>query len=139
MNPDTLRLVLQIVGVVVGGGILEFIRRLLARRAELRNLNAQSDATALDSANAYVKTLQESETGLRTEIQRMQKEWNAERVMSTEALANATRELERLQAELARRNADLAVAHAQISELGGRLPGRHRDPLSPDYDWRRGP
>ena len=139
MNPDTLRLVLQIVGVVVGGGILEFIRRLLARRAELRNLNAQSDATALDSANAYVKTLQESETGLRAEIQRMQKEWNAERVMSTDALANATRELERIQSELARRNADLAVAHAQISELGGRIPGRHRDPLSSDYDWRRGP
>jgi len=139
VNPDTLRLVLQITGVVVGGGILEFIRRLLARRAELRNLNAQSDATALDSANAYVKTLQESETGLRAEIQRMQKEWNAERVMSTEALANATRELERIQAELARCKADLAVAHAQISELGGRLPGRHRDPLSSDYDWRRGP
>lgn len=139
MNPDTLRLVLQITGVVVGGGILEFIRRMLARRAELRNLNTQSDATALDSANAYVRTLQESETALRAEIQRMQKEWNAERVMAKDSLASAARELERIQADLARYKADLAVAQAQISELGGRLPGRHRDPLSSDYDWRRGP
>lgn len=138
MTADTLRLVLQIVGVVVGGGILEFIRRLLARRAELRNLNAQTDATALDSATAYVKTLQESETALRAEIQRMRKEWDAERAVSTDALNNAMREVERAHAELARVKADLVVAQAQINQLGG-LTGRHRDPLHPDYDWRRGP
>lgn len=146
MNPDTLRLILQIAGVVIGGGILEFIRRMLARRAELRQLNAQSDATALDSANAYVKTLQEAEKTLRSEvadlkseIRRMQAEWNAERVSATETINNATREIERAHSKLARCEADLVVARSQITDLGGRLPGRHRDPLSPDYDWRRGP
>lgn len=147
MNPDTLRLILQITGVVVGGGILEFIRRLLARRAELRNLNAQSDATALDSANKYVQTLQagdkarlEEIEALKNENRRMQGEWNAERIVSTEALTSATREVERAHAELARVKADLAVATAQISELGGRLPGRHSSPPSTYDDWqRRGP
>jgi predicted nucleic acid-binding Zn-ribbon protein len=146
VNPDTLRLILQITGVVVGGGILEFARRMLARRAELRNLNTQSDAMALGAANEYVKTLQEAEKALRvevlelkTEIRRMQNEWNAERVVATDALTNSTREVERSHAELARTKADLVVAQAQITELGGRMPGRHRDPLSSDYDWRRGP
>jgi multidrug resistance efflux pump len=146
VNPDTLRLILQITGVVVGGGILEFARRMLARRAELRNLNTQSDATALGAANEYVKTLQGADKALRaeiaelkTEIRRMQNEWNAERSVATDALTNSTREVERSHAELARTKADLVVAQAQISELGGRMPGRHRDPLSSDYDWRRGP
>jgi HAMP domain-containing protein len=147
VNADTLRLVLQIVGVVVGGGILEFVRRMLARRAELRNLNTQTDATALGAANDYVKTLQDADkalraeiTDLKTEIRRMQTEWNAERVVATDALTNSTRELERALTELARTKADLVVARAQITELGGRLQGRHRDPISGDYDdWRRGP
>jgi chromosome segregation ATPase len=147
VNPDTLRLILQITGVVVGGGILEFARRMLARRAELRNLNTQSDATALGAANEYVKTLQDADKALRaeiaelkTEIRRMQNEWNAERSVATDALTNSTREVERSHAELARTKADLVVAQAQITELGGRIPGgRHRDPLSSDYDWRRGP
>ena len=145
MNPDTLRLILQITGVVVGGGILEFARRMLARRAELRNLNTQSDATALGAANEYVKTLQEADKTLRAEIaelkaeiRRMQSEWNAERAVASDSLTNATREVERAHADLARCKADLAVARAQISELGGSI-GRHRDPLAGDYDWRRGP
>lgn len=144
MNADTLRLVLQIIGVVVGGGILEFFRRMLARRAELRQLNVQSDSTALDSANAYVKTLQEAEKALRAEIvelkteaRRMQAEWNAERAAARDSLNNAIREVERSHADLARAKADLVVAQAQIVELGGRLPGRHSAPG--DYDWRRGP
>lgn len=144
MTADTLRLILQIIGVVVGGGILEFARRMLARRAELRNLNTQTDATALGAANEYVKTLQDADKALRAEItelkadiRRMQNEWNAERSVATDALSNSTREVERSHAELARTKADLVVAQAQIAELGGRLPGRHRDPLSDD--WRRGP
>jgi len=142
VSADTLRLILQITGVVVGGGILEFIRRLLARRAELRNLNTQSDATALGAANEYVKTLQDADRTLRAEIaelkaeiRRMQTEWNAERSVATDTLNNATREVERSHAELARVKADLVVAHAQIAELGGHLPGRHRDPHT-DRDWR---
>lgn len=144
MSADTLRLFLQIIGVVVGGGILEFLRRMVNRRAELRKLNAETGATTLDAQNAYVKTLQESEAALRTEvrdlkteIRRAQDQWNAERAVLKDALDNATREVQRAHAELARAKADLVVAQSQIAELGGRLPGRHRDPLSPDYDWRR--
>lgn len=148
MTADTLRLILQIIGVVVGGGILEFARRMLARRAELRNLNTQTDATALGAANEYVKTLQDSEKALRAEIaelkadiRRMQNEWNAERAVAADSLASSSREIQRAHAELARCKADLVVAQSQIAELGGRLPGagRHRDPLSSDYDWRKGP
>lgn len=144
MSPDTLRLVLQIIGVVVGGGILEFARRMLARRAELRNLNTQSDATALGAANEYVKTLQDADralrgeiTELKMEIRRMRNEWDAERVASTDAVTNSSRTLQGALAKLARTEADLVVAHAQIVELGARVPGRHRDPLVDD--WRKGP
>jgi HAMP domain-containing protein len=147
MSPDTLRFILQVVAITLGGGTVQLAIFLLRRRGELRSLSVNTDATALGSANEYVKTLQDADrtlrreiTDLKTEIRRMQTEWNAERVVATDALTSATRELERALTELARTKADLVVARAQITELGGRLPGRHRDPISGDYDdWRRGP
>jgi predicted nucleic acid-binding Zn-ribbon protein len=146
MSPDTLRFILQVVAITLGGGTVQLAIFLLRRRGELRNLSVNTDATALGSANEYVKTLQDADKALRaeiaelkTEIRRMQNEWNAERSVATDALTNSTREVERSHAELARTKADLVVAQAQISELGGRMPGRHRGPLSSDYDWRRGP
>lgn len=138
MSADTLRLVLQIIGVVVGGGILEFLRRMVNRRVELRKLAAETGATTLDAQNAYVKTLQDAEAALRAELRRQADQFTAERVVLKDALEAATREVDRAHAALARTKADLVVAQSQIAELGGRLPGRHRDPLDPGYDWRRG-
>jgi hypothetical protein len=147
MSPDTLRWVLQVLAVTVGGGTVQLIIFMLRRRAELRNLNTSTDSTALGAANEYVKTLQDADKALRAEItelkteqRRMQTEWNAERVVANDALTSSTRELERALTELARTKADLVVARAQVTDLGGRLQGRHRDPISGDYDdWRRGP
>lgn len=130
MSPDTLRTVLQIFGVVVGGGILEFARRLLNRRSELRSLDTASDAAALTSATAYILTLQADSkvlrdeiTAIKSELSTYQKTLNLERVTSTEALENASREIGRFTSELARVKADLAVAQAQIAELSTRLTG----------------
>jgi chromosome segregation ATPase len=143
VSPDTLRFVLQVVAITLGGGTVQLGLFMLKRRGELRSLSVNTDATALGSANEYVKTLQDADrtlraeiTDLKTEIRRMQTDWNAERVEATDVLNNSTREVERAHAKLARVTADLVVAQAQIAQLGG-LTGRHRDPLSDD--WRRGP
>jgi predicted RNase H-like nuclease (RuvC/YqgF family) len=130
VSPDTLRLILQITGVVVGGGILEFIRRLLARRAELRNLNAQSDATISSSYKDLVETL-------RTESHRYQQQVKdfQERIAQLEARADqAQREFTeklnvahventRLASRVAQLQTDNDIAERQISELRYRARG----------------
>jgi predicted nucleic acid-binding Zn-ribbon protein len=131
MNPDTVRAIFQsVTSVFLGGGLLALARFLLPkmRRAELRTLDTTSDATALTSANTYIGTLQADRNALRDEIltikaelKSAQKVWDAERLASTEALENASREISRFTAELARVRADLIVAQSQILELGARL------------------
>lgn len=134
MNPDTLRTILQTAtSAFLGGGSLALVRYLLpkVRRAELRQLDTANDATALNSANAYILTLQadgqtqrDDFAALKAEFRAAQKAWDAERIANKEALDNAQREVERLGTALARVKADLVVTNAQIAELGQRMPGR---------------
>lgn len=130
MNPDTIRLILQITGVVVGGGILEFFRRMLARRAELRNLNAQSDATISASYKDLVDTLrteaqryqqaieqfQDRVAALETRADQAQREFTAQ--LNTAHVENA-----RLATRVAQLQTDLDISERQINDLRHRSRG----------------
>lgn len=124
MSPDTLRFVLQVVAIALGGGSVQMGIFLLKRRSELRSLDATSGSTALTSANEYIATLQGGEKAVREELDKVQvrfqamlKEWDIERAELTAALENETRQVARLSAYLARCKADLTVAESQIEEL----------------------
>jgi len=115
---------LQITGVVVGGGILEFIRRLLSRRAELRKLNAESDATINASAMALVARLQEDSAVYRDQVKQLQ-----ERIDNIEArhqqaqrhfaqqLQDAHAENVRLTTRVAQLQTDLDISTRQVTDL----------------------
>ncbi|MDQ2882090.1 MAG: hypothetical protein M3Y48_12930 [Actinomycetota bacterium] len=133
MSPDTLRFVLQVVAIALGGGSVQMGIFLLKRRSELRSLDATSGSTALTSANEYIATLQGGEKAMREQLdkalvrtQTLQKDWDIERAELTMALENESRQVARLSGYLARCKADLAVAESQIEELAhhGRTSAR---------------
>lgn len=124
VTPDTLRFVLQVVAIALGGGSVQMAIFLLKRRSELRSLDATAGSTALTSANEYIATLQGGEKAMRDElnkvqarIQAMQREWDNERAELTVALENESRQVARLSGYLARCKADLSVAESQLEEL----------------------
>lgn len=124
VSPDTLRFVLQVVAIALGGGSVQMGIFLLKRRSELRSLDATSGSTALTSANEYIATLQGGEKAMRDEldrvqarIQAIQREWDNERAELTVALENESRQVARLSGYLARCKADLSVAESQLEEL----------------------
>jgi chromosome segregation ATPase len=124
VSPDTLRFVLQVVAIALGGGSVQMAIFLLKRRSELRSLDATAGSTALTSANEYIATLQGGEKAMRKEldkvqarIQAMQREWDNERADLTVALENESRQVARLSGYLARCKADLSVAESQLEEL----------------------
>lgn len=125
MNPDTLRLILtSATAVLVGGGGLRLVEFLLRRRSDLRKLDSEADAMRLDSANAYIKTLQEGERAVRADLAVLnarldEKDTQMERLR--EALADERREAARARTELAVIRSDLDVARAQVVELSRRL------------------
>jgi chromosome segregation ATPase len=142
--------VLQIAAIAIGGGSVQLTIFLLRRRSELRRLDAESDATLLDSANDYIAVLHAGDKALRDEIAAlkteirvlkeewtreratMRTEWDVERLANTEALEASNREVSRFRLELARVQADLMGAQAQIDELRSRLPRANpSDPQSP--------
>lgn len=126
MNPDSLRLALQIIGVVVGGGILEFARRMINRRAELRELDSKSSATAIESQNSYIKTLQEGEKAAReqnSELNKRLSEKDEEINRLRELVATERRETARVRTDLGIVRADLDIAQSQIAKLNFRLTG----------------
>jgi hypothetical protein len=130
---------LQVAAIAVGGGSVQLAIFLLKRRAELRSLDAASDATLLNSANAYIVTLQAGDKILRAEVESLKKEilvlkqawaderqvmreeWDGERISNTEAMESANRMVTRCRLDLAAVRADLLVAQAQIAELAARL------------------
>ncbi len=136
--------ILQIAAIAIGGGSVQLVIFLLRRRAELHKLDAESDSTLLDSANIYIGTLQTGEKALRDEVAalkteirvlkeewaneraEMRREWDGERVANTLALEASNREVSRFRLELARVQADLMGAQAQIEELATRLNRQER-------------
>lgn len=137
MSPDTLRFVLQVAAIALGGGSVQMAIFLLKRRSELRSLDAVSGSAALTSANQYIATLQGGEKAVRDELVKvqdrfevLQRQWDIERADLTEALANEHRQVVRLSGYLARCKSDLAVAESQIQQLAhhGRPSARHSYP-----------
>jgi chromosome segregation ATPase len=130
VNPDTIKLILQITGVVVGGGILEFGRRMLARKTELRNLNAQSDATISTSYKELVETLRQESTGYRDQVKEFQvrvaqleSRYETAQRGFTDQLNAAHSENVRLGTRVAQLQTDLDIASRQIEDMRQRLKG----------------
>lgn len=130
MNPDTLRVLLQIVGVVVGGGILEFIRRMLVRRAELRNLNTQTDTTIntsyrelVDTLTAESKRYQQQVLELLERVERIETRYDTAQRQFTAQLNDAHNENSRLATRVAQLQTDLDIAHRQVEDLRYRSRG----------------
>lgn len=125
MNPDTLRLILtSATAVLVGGGGLRLFEFLLRRRSDLRKLDSEADSMRLDSANAYIKTLQEGERAVRADLAALNErldEKDRQVELLREALADERRETARGRTELAVIRADLDVARVQVVELTRRL------------------
>jgi predicted nucleic acid-binding Zn-ribbon protein len=131
MSPDTLRFLLQIAGVFIGGGAVQLTIFILRRRSELKNLDATSGSTALTSANTYIGTLQAGEAAARLEIQKLQVRLDAAEAKREDEDRRSTRiinagrdEIDRLTADLARTRSNLAIANAQINELEQQLANR---------------
>lgn len=134
MSPETLRFVLQVAAVMLGGGSVQMAIFLLKRRSELRSLDATAGSTALTSANAYISTLQSGEKAIREELDKLQsrfdtakKQWDSERATLAEDADNQRQQARRLTRELGRCKADLEVAELHIQELTrqGRQSARH--------------
>jgi len=135
--------ILQIAAIAIGGGSVQFLIFLLRRRSELHKLDAESDATLLDSATDYIGTLQTGEKALRIEIADLKAElrtlkqawaderaairgeWDAERAANTEALESSNRDVSRFRLQLAQVRAELSVSQSEIEELKRRVWGPH--------------
>jgi hypothetical protein len=142
---DTQHLILQVIGVVLGGGLLQLIIFLLKRRATLRQLDTTSDATQLTSANEYITILTADTKTLRGEIERLKGELSAvQRSMAiaaddhVRALGATEAIVTRLTTELARARTDLAVLRAELDEIAGRGGGRHSTYGQPPQGYDQG-
>lgn len=134
---------LAILQVAAGGSLVQIFIRFGAlvykrfSRPEERKATVTADATSVETAADVLLMVRGELREVRAQYALDRQEWDAERIRTTQALDNAAREVQRAHADLARCKSDLAVAQGQITDMGDRLPGRHRDPG--DYDWRRGP
>lgn len=131
MSPDTVKFILQVAAIAVGGGSVQLGIFLLKRRSEIRKLDATSGKEALGSATTYINTLQAGEKAARDELARrevhiteLETKRELEDRKSTQALTNAQIEIEQLAAELARARTNFAVAQNQINELSHQLTTR---------------
>jgi len=139
--------------IAIGGGTVQFAIFLLRRKPELRKLDAESDATLLDSANVYIGTLQTGEMRLRDEVaalktelevmkrervaeklewvkerEALRHEWDTERAANTVALEEAARESTRVRRLLVQVQLELAGALDEINELKTRVPVGRKQP-----------
>lgn len=130
---DTQKLILQVVGVVVGGGLLQLIIFLIKRRATIRSIDTTSDATQLTSANEFILTLQSEMKVLRVEIAELKAEVDKfkrqvsitqDDAMRASSMSEDT--VTRLTLELARSRSDLAVMKAELGDITRPTEGRHR-------------
>ncbi len=131
MSDNALRLILQILGAVLGGGLLQFIRSLFVRKAEIKALDAKADADTVTAQTAYIELLQKGESTLRVEIERLGKEIlqlrreiDQGKEDHTEAMNRSLSENVRLRDELARVKSDLSVTQSQVDSLSSELRRR---------------
>lgn len=138
MTGDTLRFVLQVLGVFIGGGAVQLLIFLLKRRAEVRQLDTSSDVSLLGAAQAQVTGLRDAETALRkvlddkdARIAALERRLAAEQADHTRVTDETEQTTARLSAELARARAEIATLRYQLDQMSppsGWAGPRHRDP-----------
>lgn len=137
MSQETLRFILQILAVFLGGGSVQLVVLFIRRKSELRQLDTSSDvnvavvaekkATAQDrlidqlqeDGTAYRETVRE----LQTKMERLEDRATAAQREFTAQLRDAHHENARLATRIAQLTTDVDIAHRQIDELRRRHPG----------------
>jgi len=132
MGSSTTQLVLQIVGVAVGGTLVQLIIFLVKRRSELRGINTASDSAVVTTSNLLMDRLAAAEAKGREEIDRLNQLLTDERQGFIQAINSCRSEVGRLGAEVARLRNDHDIAETRIRALTERISGpvdnRGRDP-----------
>lgn len=122
---------LAILQVAAGGSLVQILIRFgafLYKRLsgpEERKASNAADATSVDTAASVLVMVRSELKEVRAQQALERQQWDTERAQTTAMLDNASREIVRVNARLARLTSDLAVAQSVIAELGGHVPGRH--------------
>lgn len=137
---DTGKLVLQVFGVVVGGGLLQLVIFLIKRKAEVRSLDVASDVGLLAGAQAQITGLAASEVNLRTviadkeaRIATLERRLADEQADHTRTLTTCEDNADRLAADLARARSDLSTCRYELERLT--QIGDRRPPIPPPRGW----
>ncbi len=121
MGGSTTQLVLQIVGVAVGGTLVQLIIFLIKKRSELRNINTTSDSLVVTTSNQLMDRLAAAEITGRSEIDRLNALLMNERQGFTRAINSCRGEIGRLGADLARLRTEHDISQARIRALTERI------------------
>lgn len=134
MTEETLRLVLQIIAVFVGGSAVQLLIFLIRRRAEVRQLDTSSDVSLLGAAQSQIKQYVEVEEKLRATLAdrearyaELENRLVAERAAHARALTEAEQTNSQLSADLARARSELSTCRFQLAQMDPQnRPGRGR-------------
>lgn len=121
---DTGNLILQVFGVVVGGGLLQLLIFLIKRKAEVRSLDVGSDVGLLSAAQAQITGLTATEATLRTvitdkeaRIATLEKRLADEQTDHMRTLSTCEDNADRLAADLARARSELNTCRYQLEQM----------------------
>lgn len=134
---------ISIAQIALGGGAVQVGVRLftsLHRRlskTDQRKENVSTDSTSVQTADSVLIMVRGELQRLSDQRAAERKEWDTERLATTQSLENATREVQRANTEIARLKSDLSIVQAQLTQRGDPGPSRHGNVS--DYDWRKGP
>lgn len=124
-------ILLAVLQLAAGGSLIQILIRFgafLYKRLsgpEERKASNAADATSVDTAASVLVMVRSELKEVRAQQALERQQWDTERAQTTAMLDNASREIVRVNARLARLTSDLAVAQSVIAELGGHVPGRH--------------
>lgn len=124
-------ILLAVLQIAAGGSLVQILIRFgafLYKRLsgpEERKASNAADATSVDTAASVLVMVRSELKEVRAQQALERQQWDTERAQTTAMLDNASREIVRVNARLARLTSDLAVAQSVIAELGGHVPGRH--------------
>ena len=121
MGGSTTQLVLQIIGVAVGGTLVQLIIFLIKKRSELRGINTASDSAVVTTSNLLMDRLAAAEVAGRAEIDRLNRLLTNERQGFTRAINSCRGEIGRLGADVARLRTEHDIAQARIRALTERI------------------
>ena len=121
MGGSTTQLILQIVGVAVGGTLVQLIIFLIKKRSELRGINTASDSAVVTTSNLLMDRLAAAEVAGRAEIDRLNRLLTNERQGFTRAINSCRGEIGRLGADVARLRSEHDIAQARIRDLTERI------------------